>query len=189
VLPVAVRQIAAVRNAGAAAAAGRQFVFVDADTVVNERVVAAAIRALDAGAVGGGARVRWDGAMPPWASALEWMTVVWIRVARMAAGCFVFCSREAFHAVGGFSKEHYAGEELYLSRALKRHGRFVILAESVITSGRKFRTYSLWELTRALLALGWLPWRGLRDRTRLPLWYGARRDDDQAVHGRAGRHR
>src|SRR5262249_50482799 len=40
VVPVAHRQIAATRNAGARAAAGEMLVFIDADTVVTQRAVA-----------------------------------------------------------------------------------------------------------------------------------------------------
>src|SRR5262245_9002167 len=48
------RQIAATRNAGARAANGDMFVFVDADTIVTEAAVRAAIAAMRGGAVGGG---------------------------------------------------------------------------------------------------------------------------------------
>ena len=45
-ITVSHRQIAATRNAGAAAAAGNIFIFVDADTAVTEAAVRSAIRAL-----------------------------------------------------------------------------------------------------------------------------------------------
>src|SRR5437762_2582847 len=46
------RKISAVRNAGARAATGEMFFFVDADTQVNERAVRAALAAVRAGAAG-----------------------------------------------------------------------------------------------------------------------------------------
>ena len=58
------RQIAATRNAGARGARGDWFIFVDADTLVNEAVVRAAVEALRAGAVGGGSAVAFDGIIP-----------------------------------------------------------------------------------------------------------------------------
>ena len=61
VLHVAHRQIAATRNAGAAMARGGRLLFVDADTLVDASVLAAAIAAMDRGAVGGGCRVRLAG--------------------------------------------------------------------------------------------------------------------------------
>src|SRR5258705_4647021 len=58
---VAHRQIAATRNSGARAAHGDLLIFVDADTIVNEGVVRAAVDALHSGAVGGGAAVAFEG--------------------------------------------------------------------------------------------------------------------------------
>src|SRR5262245_4141770 len=55
VLPVKHRQIAATRNSGARAARGERLFFVDADTTINPRAVAAALQSMDKGAVGGGA--------------------------------------------------------------------------------------------------------------------------------------
>ena len=178
VVSVNLRHISAVRNAGAAASTGDYLIFVDADTLVDQSVVAAALRALDGGAVGGGANVRWDGVRPRWARIAEVFTMFWMRVARLAAGCFIFCTREAFDAVGGFDERVFASEELFLSRGLKRQGRFVLLREFVVTSGRKFRTYSPREMFLMVRALGWRPWRALRERERLGLWYGERRHDE-----------
>src|SRR5262245_31989116 len=61
VVSVRHRQIAATRNAGARAAQGALFLFVDADTVVTEAAVAAAVEAMRRGAVGGGCAIRFDG--------------------------------------------------------------------------------------------------------------------------------
>lgn len=60
VVSVSCRQIAATRNAGARAAAGDVFIFVDADTIVSEAAVRAAIAATRDGAVGGGCAFRFD---------------------------------------------------------------------------------------------------------------------------------
>src|SRR5438105_6632938 len=46
VVRIARRQIAAARNAGARQARGEYFIFVDADTVINEGVIRAALQAL-----------------------------------------------------------------------------------------------------------------------------------------------
>ena len=64
------------------------------------------------------------------------------RIFRLASGCFLFCTREAFDAVCGFDERLFAAEEGAMSRALARHGRFVVLREFVVTSGRKLRAYS-----------------------------------------------
>ena len=91
--------------------------------------------------------------------------------------------RSAFEAVGGFDERRYASEEIWLSLALRKRGRFVILREHVITSGRKLRVYSLretFQLFGYLLRTG--P-RALRQREGLEFWYGERRADTTEVEG------
>jgi hypothetical protein len=96
---------------------------------------------------------------------------------RLAAGCFVFCTRSAFEAAGGFDERLFGAEEIALSIALKRLGRFVILRETVLTSGRKLRTYSGLEvlgiMARAALSGG----KMLERRDQMGLWYDPRRED------------
>jgi len=176
---VAHRQIAATRNSGARKANGDLFIFVDADTIVNEAVVRAAVEALRCGAAGGGAAVEFDGTVPLYARMLLPVLVRVFRAARLAAGCFLFCTRDAFTAVGGFDETFYGAEELVISQALKRHGKFVVLREAVTTSGRKLRTHSVREV---LLVIGRLALRGpkaVQQRQGMELWYAERRDDPQ----------
>lgn len=176
VVAVGRRQIAAARNAGARAAAGDWFVFVDADTVVTTTALRAAVRALRNGAVGGGCSVRFDGPVPLYAAVLERVVLpVLMPALGMAAGCFLFCTRTAYHAAGGFDEALYAGEEVAFGRRLKRLGRFVILREFVYTSGRKVRTHTALGMLRiaARLALGGT--RSLRTREGLDFWYAPRK--------------
>jgi len=177
VVRIARRQIAAARNAGARGALGDCLVFVDADTIVDEVVVRVAVQALLEGAVGGGAAVRFDGRVPRWANLLL-PPVVWaFRVIGIAAGCFLFCRRSAFEAVGGFDETLYGAEEIAMSRALKRRGRFVVLRQSVATSGRKLRTYSAMEILGMAARLAVRGPSALRSREGLELWYEERRED------------
>lgn len=177
VVRVALRQIAAVRNAGADVASGDMLIFVDADTIVNAPVVTAAVRGMREGVVGGGAEVRFDEPLPRW---LRLQLPMWSAIYRRlgyAAGCFVFATKAAFEAVGGFDSRVFAGEEIFLSRALKRHGRFVILPTPVVSSARKARTHSGGEIAGTFLRIAVSGPRALRDRRRLDLWYGERRVD------------
>lgn len=172
------RQIAATRNSGAKAALGERFIFVDADTHVSAAVVRAALAAMDAGAVGGGATVRFDESAPRWGHVGIRGVIGFMRLTRWAAGCFVFCTREAFEAVGGFDERHFAGEEIMLSMALKRQGRFVILREFVTTSPRKFISRTPWQtlrLTLRLLLRGMGGVRGARGRESTDFWYDGKR--------------
>ena len=177
VVRVAHRQIAATRNSGARAASGETLVFVDADTRIDEPVLRAAYAALAAGAVGGGAAARFDGRVPFWSRAMLGATVWAFRHARLAAGCFVFCRRDAFEAVGGFDERLFASEEISFSRALARRGRFVVLHEAVVTSGRKLRAHSAREVLRTFAGIALRGPGSLRRRGGLELWYGDRRRD------------
>jgi len=183
VVHVANRQIAATRNGGARAAKGELFVFVDADTIVNSAVVRAALKAVREGAVGGGCELRFDGELPLWGRLMVSAFRPLYRVGRLASGSFLFCTRTAFEAVGGFDETLFAAEEAVMSKALQRHGRFVVLPETVLTSGRKLRSYSALEVFRVLSRLALFGRRALRDRRGLEIWYGARRDDPQKIGG------
>jgi GT2 family glycosyltransferase len=149
-------------------------VFVDADTLVDSDVLEAALAALHAGAVGGGAAVRLQSGR--WHERLvASLLAPLFRLARIAPGCFLFCSRGAFDAVGGFDTRWYAGEDVAISRALARHGSFVVLREPVHTSGRKLRTHPLSEHLRLLWRFARHGRRTLESRDALDLWYGPRR--------------
>ena len=175
VIGVENRQIAKTRNAGARAARGERLVFVDADTRVDQAVVGAAMAAMDGGAVGGGAGAVFDEGAPYYARRMLWWILGFMRLFRLAAGCFLFCRREALEAAGWWDERHFAGEEIMLSLALRRQGRFVILRERVVTSPRKFTSRSFGEtlwLTLKLLAQGlW----GVRRRESTQFWYDGRR--------------
>ena len=172
------RHIAATRNAGAREARGQRLLFLEADTHVNPDVLSGAMQALDAGAVGGGATVRLIGPQR-WAVRVAIaLSIGLFRVTRIAPGCFLFCSRAAFDAVAGFDERWYAAEDVAISRALRRVGRFVILREAVHTSARKVRTFGLFDHARLVLRLVFRGRRALQSRASLSLWYGPRRDDD-----------
>jgi glycosyltransferase involved in cell wall biosynthesis len=177
VVRVQYRQIAATRNAGALQAHGDMLFFVDADTLVTDAVVKAAIGSVEQGAVGGGCRFRFDGRIPLYARVLEVIMMELSEFAGLAAGCFLFCTHEAFERARGFDAQLYAAEEIEMSRALRRQGKFVILHETVTTSGRKLRTCSPHEIFTPLLRLLFRGRHFLRSRKGMDVWYGDRRPD------------
>jgi glycosyltransferase involved in cell wall biosynthesis len=170
------RQIAAARNAGARAAKGDVLFFVDADTRINSKHVEGAIGALNSGFSGGSARVEVDRAIPFWAN--FWLQVFCFLYFRLnlGAGAFLFTTRRNYDAVGGLDERYFAAEEVIFSHALKKYGRFKILSEPMITSGRKMRMHSVWHIWKRLtrMMLGGL--RSYRSRDALDLWYDGKRE-------------
>jgi glycosyltransferase involved in cell wall biosynthesis len=166
------RQIAATRNAGAQQAHGDILFFVDADTLTNAPAIQSALRAIRAGAIGGGCVPRFEGWLPLW-----WRLSfpVWERMCRwlhfLPSGACLFCTRSAFEMAGGFNESYYAAEEVAFVVTLKRQGRFIIPAETVITSGRKIRAHSFLTFTRLSARLVFLGSRGVRSRRGLEYWY------------------
>ena len=124
--------------------------------------------------------MNFDGRVPGYARRLLPIFTRLYRAAGLAAGCFLFCTRRAFDAVGGFDEKFYASEECWMSWALRRQGRFVLLRETVHTSARKLRTYSGGEIRKMLF---WLTVRGRlssREQRGMEIWYGPRRPDPDA---------
>jgi len=175
VISVEARKISAVRNAGAREAAGRILIFVDADTIVPAAALGAAVSALEDGAVGGGTMIRFDDETP-WHGrvAVRGLNLLF-RIIRLAPGCFVFCRRDTFETIGGFDETLYASEEVRLSSDLRKHGRFVMLHEPVVTSGRKLRMYPLWTMIALCLRTAVRPRVALTEPH--PLWYEGRREE------------
>jgi hypothetical protein len=118
--------------------------------------------------------------VPLYGRVIEAVFVPLYRALRLASGCFLFCTRAAFDAVGGFDETLFAAEEAAMSQALGRHGRFVVLRECVTTSGRKLRAYSGAETLRIMLRLALGGRDGVRRRDGLGVWYDERRADPGA---------
>lgn len=155
------RQISRARNTGARHADGDYLLFVDADTWPDPELLSRAASQLDAGACGGGALVEMD-SLPN--TTYRRGVRIWNGVAArlsLAAGCFVYARRDGFEAVGGFDERYYAGDEVLLSRRLRRWGKrrgrpFVIIDEPAVrTSARKASWYSPSQhlLTMAMVML------------------------------------
>jgi len=174
-----VNQISRARNAGARAATGEWFLFLDADTLLNADSAREMLERIEAGqCAGGGSIITFDEA--PWTG--RCLCRLWNRMSirfTIIAGCFLFCRADAFHDLGGFSLDLFSAEELEFTANLKRWARarrlsVVILRQTpLVTSGRKFVLYSRREWGRFL-------WRYVKaprqaPRERLDLHYDGRR--------------
>jgi glycosyltransferase involved in cell wall biosynthesis len=178
------RQIAATRNSGGSAANGERLFFVDADTVINPRAVAAALRAMDKGAVGGGAPAWIDKneVVPLYLRLIGPFALIMPKLVGFSGGAFMFCTREAFQATGGFNERLFWGEESLFALALKREGWFAGLWESVLTSGRRFRKISGLQFLAGGARMIFSPLKSFTRRTfGEKVWYDSNRDDDDKM--------
>ena len=174
------RQIAAARNAGARTAQGEYLFFVDADTRINKTHVTEAMALLDSGYTGGSARGVMDGFIPLWSRILLHAFCTLYFGLNLGAGAFLFTTRCNFEATGGFDEQYFAGEEVYFSLALRKLGRFKVIREPVLTSGRKLRMYPAKEILGTLFIMILGGPRMARSRARLRLWYDGKRETGAA---------
>jgi glycosyltransferase involved in cell wall biosynthesis len=177
VIDVRKRQIAAVRNAGASIATGDVLVFVDADTLVRKETLLEMQRILkDERVAGGGAKMVFDGPLPFWGKVTAGLFLfIYFRVP-LAAGGFLFARRAAFEKAGRWDERFFAGEEIHLSRALKKLGKFRIAREPVITSARKFRMKSFRDHVALFKNMARKGKKGWEQREGLDMWYDGSRE-------------
>lgn len=176
-----VNQIARARNTGAAAATGDWLVFVDADSHPTPELFDEVAHQIEAGrCLAGGCTVRYDeGSFVTDCATGGWNILS--RIVKWAAGSFIFCETAAFRAVGGFSQELYASEEIDLSRKLKKlarkRGREVVILHRhpLLTSARKMRLYSSGELLSFLCRAVFSPRKTTTSREACSPWYDGRR--------------
>lgn len=152
------RNISAVRNAGAAMAAGEFLVTIDADSVMSESALARIDQLLETGRyVGGGSAFR-----PERSSAGIRSTLSLVRLLTLAArvsGVMFWCGRSDFEAIGGFNEQLLLAEDVDFARRLRAHGRktgrrFTTLrGDPVITSTRKFDEFGDWHMFAMALQL------------------------------------
>ena len=152
-------QIARARNTGARIAKGKIFVFLDADTILSPELLSAALENISIGdCCGGGCKVEIDRPLTFTAKKFlnfwNWLSVKY----SLAAGCFIYCTREGFEEIGGFNEKIYASEEIWFSRKLIRWGKkqksdFKIITNlSIVTSGRKLdNEFKLWSSMLTIL--------------------------------------
>jgi hypothetical protein len=125
--------------------------------------------------------VRADGFVPLWGRiSLKFFSALYF-ANNLGAGAFLFTTRKNYDAAGGFDERYFAGEEVFFSLALKKLGRFKVLSEPMVTSGRKLRMHSGWHVWKRLMRLLLGGPRGCRSRDKLDLWYDGKRETSPAT--------
>ena len=164
---------------GAKAANGKNLIFLDADTKVSHKLLKMALESLNLHkSGGGGSTLIFDsnqnqfilGTLVPcfW----SWIS----KTFKLAAGSFIFCRKEIFEEIGGFSDKLFAGEEILFSQQLKKECKknglnFLIFDDfPVVTSSRKLRWYSNLHILMFIFIPIIFPW-ALRSRTLCSFWY------------------
>jgi glycosyltransferase involved in cell wall biosynthesis len=172
-------QISRARNLGAKNANGKNLIFLDADTKVSAELLKIVLNALNSNdSSGGGATLIFDsnqnlfllGTFVPrlW----SWIS----KTFKFAAGSFIFCRKEIFEQIGGFSEKLYAGEEILFSQRFKQECKknglkFLIIEDyPVVTSSRKLVWYTSLQILIFIFIPIIFPW-SLRIRSLCTFWY------------------
>lgn len=174
-----INQISRARNRGVVEANGENLIFLDADTKVSHELLKLALDTLDSQqSGGGGSTLMFDsnqnqfilGTLVPrfW----SWIS----KTFKLAAGSFIFCRKEIFQKIGGFSEKLFAGEEILFSQQLKKECKmnglkFLIFDEfPVVTSSRKLEWYSSLRILMFIIIPIIFPW-AVKFRTLCSFWY------------------
>jgi glycosyltransferase involved in cell wall biosynthesis len=171
-----VKNIGAIRNAGARSATGEVLAFFDADTLVPESLLAEiGLRMQDQNCFGGAVAVSYGRFERSWLRFLSRAWKFWGGVFNMKQGAAQFCRRDVFEQLGGYDERIYLGEDIDLywratSYARKNGGSLTVIEEpQVTTSTRRFDKMSLWDtmiLTHPIYIL--INWKRSKPWTR---WY------------------
>jgi glycosyltransferase involved in cell wall biosynthesis len=177
-----INQIARARNTGASHAAGEWLLFVDADSHPSRELCADAARAMRSGrCLAGGTTMMVAADEPRWVRAVIALWNGVSRLARCAAGSFLFCRASTFRDLGGFNERMFVSEDIDFCKRLRPVARgsrlaIVILHDHPLrTSARKAHLYTGRELAswyfKTLITAG----RTLRSARDCPIWYDGRR--------------
>ncbi len=174
------KQISRARNKGAESARGGYLIFLDADTALSGHLLEKTFdNLINNNCCGGGVTLAFD---TPQDKLLSGFINFWNYISvkkSLAAGSYIYVSRECYDAVNGFNENVYAGEDIWFSKKCKKWGRknnkvFKIIDDlKIITSGRKTETFSSLQLYAIMIFFMLFPFAS-RFRSLCFIWYKKR---------------
>lgn len=173
VLTETTKNIGAIRNAGAASAAGETLVFFDADTFIPGSLLDVIQQKMeDPMCHGGAVSVSYGNFRRWWLNFYSRAWTFWGPIFNMRQGAAQFCRRSVFNAIGGYDERIYLGEDIdfywRLTKFAKNSGGHLSFIDEpkVTTSTRRFDGMSVCDtvlLTHPVyIFLNWKrsrPWR------------------------------
>ena len=175
------RNLATIRNAGAAAATGDILVTCDADSRMHPATFQHILRLLASGKfIGGGALVlpeRWSLGILASAFAI----LPYLAFTGVTFGLF-WCHRRDFQEIHGFDPRFITIEDVDFAQRLKAHGRLTsrrwatLWRAPLITSCRKFDQFGDWYLFKNPAFVRRV-FRGTDRQAADKFWYDVRSDD------------
>lgn len=145
------KSIARARNSGAHVSTGDVLVFVDADTIVPDRVLWRIAEAMSEAPCFGGAV---DTDYRPRKLTVKLYLRCWRMLGKlmgMAQGATQFCRRDSFTALNGYDETLFMGEDVDFYWRLKKYaagknGRIVFIEDlKVVPSTRRFDQWPFWR--------------------------------------------
>lgn len=146
------RNIGKVRNTGAQNSNADVLVFVDADTLVPETLLARIAGAMeDEKCFGGAVSVEYAGITRKSMKIYLAGWKFWGSIFNMKQGAAQFCRKSVFEELRGYDETVFVGEDVEFYWRLAKYARtnggklHFIEEQKVITSGRRFEKLSLWK--------------------------------------------
>jgi glycosyltransferase involved in cell wall biosynthesis len=165
--------VSKVRNAGAESAGGDVLVFVDADTIVPDKLLRRIVDAMaEPACIGGAVDTNYRPAKLMSKIYLQGWRIIG-KLAGMAQGATQFCRKDAFFELKGYDETLFMGEDVdfywRLKRLAKRQNNSISFIEDIqiVPSARRFDQWGLWR------TLIWTnPLFILMFRRRKKTWHG-----------------
>lgn len=148
------KNLSKIRNTGVEKARGEIIVTIDADTQMNEHMLAKVVQNLSSGKyIGGGVTGKFERmSLGIFVSTMLLIGPLLIKYGAISVGIF-WCYKEDFKSINGFNEELLMAEDADFAKRLKVWGKkkgqkYGTIQNGMITSSRKFDKHGDWVLLR-----------------------------------------